>query len=395
MNISLTTDQYNALHQLTRWYLKSSHQFIDLCGPIYTGTWDLIQVFIEQIGLDPREVMYLGFDQKQVLELASKRIHAYYINGKLYKYIRNVDFDTIPILNPMSNHLEYKWTKSIRKKIDPRYRLIVVTDSILMSERMIYDLSSYGLPIILIRDPYLLPSGDSYIYTRDPNIELQEPAPSLIQNPIYFMAYSIINDQKLIPGTFGNTSIIKRKDLNLYNIKASSMNIAMSEDTRSAINHLYRTRVLKSNPAVTSPNERVYVASNHYGEIITNGNEKNIKVYLTQGITGTLTKVNKHAPITRYVGCDFQADFYFEPFVELYMDRNYLNGVTTPSRQIIPDETVLFEYAYALTPQKTRMNHWDDVTVIMESDDEMDVRLQKMMYYSAITRASKSLTLVI
>ena len=395
MNISLTTDQYNALNKLVKWYIKGSQQIIDLSGPIYTGTWDIIQVFIDHIGLDPREVMYLSYDQKQVLELAAKRIHAYYINGKLYKYTRNVNFDSLSVINPDSKYLEYKWTKSIRKKIDPRYRLIVVLDSVLINEKVLWDLSSYGLPILLIRDPYLLPSGDSYVYTREPNITLRENAPSLINNPIYFMAESIITDRKLSPGTFGNVSIIKRKDMNLYNIKSSSMNIAMNETTRDTITQVYRSKVLKSNPMITLPNERVYVASNHYSEVIINEDEKNIKVYLMQGITGTLTKINRHFPITRYVGCDFQPDFYFEPFVELYMDRNYLNRVNTQSRQIIPDETILFEYAYALTPQKARMSHWDNVTIVLECNDEFDRELQKVMYYTAITRATKSLTLVI
>lgn len=395
MSIPLTTDQYHALNQLERWYQKNTHQFIDLCGSIYTGTWDIIQLFLDHAGIDKREVMYLSYDQKQVLELASKLYHAYYINGKIYKYIRKVDFDTIPILNQNSKQLEFQWFKEVRKKIDHRYRIMIVLDSVLLSEKTLWDIAFYGLPIILIRDPYLIPASDSYIYSRDPNIMLREPSPYLIRNPIYFMAQSVVEGRNLVPGTYTSANIIKRKDLNLYNIKSSSMNLVMNEETRNTITELYRSRVLKINPAFNVANERVYLASNHYREVIVNEVEKNVKLYMMQGLTGTLTKVNRHAAITRYVGCEFQADCYDKPFTDLYMDRNYLNGVETPSRQLIPEEVVKFEYAYALTPQKARINHWEDVLVILEHGNEYDEELEPLMYYTAITRASRSLTLVI
>ena len=394
MNVTLSSDQYNALNELEYWYRKGSHQFIDVSGPIYTGLWDVLQVFLEYVGLDPREVMYLSYDQRTVLDLAYSRYHGYYIYGKLYKYDRNVDLDSIPVINPHSTHLSYTWTKRIRQKIDKRYRLIVVLDASLLNERMLWDLSKYGLPVVLLRDPYLLPDSDSYIYAREPNVFLEEPSERMARNPVHTLAYSVMHDKRLTVGSFQSANVIRRKDLHMYNLKSSSMNLVYTQEMRNIINDAYRN-TLKRNPIYTYANERVYVADSHYQEILVNTIEKKVKVYLQKGMTGTLTKVNRHAAITRYVPCEFQPDYYHEPFTELVLDRDYLLHRETKSRQLIPDDVVKFEYAYALTPQLARMNHWDDVTIIMEQVQEFDEKLAKLMSYTAITRAARSVTVVL
>ena len=77
------------------------------------------------------------------------------------------------------------------------------------------------------------------------------------------------------------------------------------------------------------------------------------------------------------------------------MDRNSLNRPPVPSRQMIPEEVVSFEFAYALTPQKARVNHWEHVLVFLEEDENWSPTLKRMMWYTAATRATRSLTLVI
>ena len=78
--LTLTNDQYVGLSQLEKWYRKYQHQYIEISGVLGTGAFELVQAFIELEQFDPREIMYLSFDQKQVIELASKQLHSYYIN---------------------------------------------------------------------------------------------------------------------------------------------------------------------------------------------------------------------------------------------------------------------------------------------------------------------------
>ena len=391
----ITNDQYRGIAQLEKWYHKYQHQFIEVSGVIGTGSWMLIQKFIENIGFDPREVMYLSYDQKQVLELAAKRYHAYYINGIIYKYTRYVNFNSLPVINPNSNEIEYKWKKEIRKKIDSKYKLIIIFDSILLDQSTIEDLSTFELPIILIKDPMLLPSPDSYTYSRFPNISLLEPHPELMRSPITYFAHKILRNEKMIPGNYDTVSIVTKKQMNLYNLRSSNMTITTTEHVRQEINHIYRTKIMKLNNLTNVVGERVIVMNNLYGHKLVNQDEKHIKLYLTKGLIGYLSKCNKHALSTKYVSIDFKPEFYFEPFTELYMDRNYLNGVDTPSRQQKPDEILKLEYAYALSAPLARLSHWDKVTMIMDVDENYTAEFQRRLFYTAITRAKHSLTIVI
>ena len=390
----LTNDQYIAVSKLEKWYHKYNHQIIEIDAVVGTGIWDVIQKFIDNEGFDPREIMYLDYNQTHVLELAAKKYHAYYINGIIYNYNRIVDFNSIPVINPQSSVLEYEWKKEVKKKIDKRYKLIVVFDSVLLNEQTLNDLSSFGLPIILLRDPMLLPAPDSYTFLHDANIKLNEPHPVYIRNPITFFAHKIIHNEKLIPGSYDNVTIVPHKQMNLYNLKSSDMNITMSNDLRNDINNVYRENVLKYKDSINRVNERMIVTKDMYGHKITNKDEKKIKVYLRKGVVGHITSIYKHTEVTRFVPIEFRSEFYHEVFDDLVLDRYSVNNIEYKSKQMIPDEYIQMEYAYALTPSLARLSHWDKVTLIMDNID-VDPEIQKRMIYTAITRANRSLTIVI
>ena len=393
--MTLTNDMYFALSKMEKWYSKATHQIIEISGVIGTGTWQLIQAFIEENGFDPREVMYLSYDQKQVIEMAAKRYHSYYLNGILYKYIKVTNFDSLPVINSHSNAVEYKWEKKLRKKIDPKYRIIIVFDSVLLSHKTLSDLCTFGLPIILIRDPMTLPAPDSFTFVRDPNIELNELHPDLIKNPIVYFANKVINNQKLQVGNYDNVSIVNRKHMNLYNVKSADMILTLTDQTAEEVNRVYRERVLHIKGTETKVGERVVIMDDMHSERITNPDEKNIKLYLTRGLVGTINKCNRHAETTRFIPFDFITDFYYEPFVELYLDRYYLNKIRLNSRQAIPDEYVRVKYAYALPVTLGRLSHWDKVTLVNDNDEKIDEDIRRKLLYNGIIKARESLTLII
>lgn len=391
----LTNDQYFGISKLHKWYHKYNHQVIEISGVIGTGVWELVQKFLDDMDFDNREVMYLSYDQKQVLEMAAKRYHAYYIDRIIYNYTKIVDLDTLPVINPHSNVMEYEWKKELRKKIDEKYRIIVVFDSMLLNEDMVMDLCSFGLPIILIRDPMLLPSPDTFTFLRDPNIELREIHPDLMKDPIVYFAHKMLNNEKISPGSYDNVSVVTKKQMNLYNLRSADMVITVSEQLRHQINLTYREKILKIKTTQNVPGERVIVMNNMYNQKLVNEDEKKIKIYLTRGLVGYLSKCNKHALITKYVPVDFRPEFYHESFTDLYMDRHYLNGIQTPSRQQIPDDIIEVQYAYALSASTARLSHWDKVTLVADRNECDDFELQKRLLYTGITRARQSVTLVI
>lgn len=393
--MNLTDDQYIGLMKLEKWYQQNMHQVIEIEGVVGTGPIQLIQTFLSHSQIELKEVIWLSYDQKQVLELAYRRYHAYYINGVVYKYTRFVDFNSLPVLNYTSNKIEYKWKKEVRKKIDPKYRLIVIFDSLLLNKETLTDVMGFGLPIILIKDPMLLPALDSYTMIRDSNIILNDLHPDLIRNPITYFANKVLHSDKIEYGNYDKVSIIPSKDMNLYNIRVSNMNIALTNDLRMNINQIYREKVLKLKTPVNIPGERLIIMENMYAHKLINKDEKKIKIYLTKGTVGNIVKCNKHVASTKYVPFEFRPDFYHESFDDLVMDRHYLNGMNFESKQIIPDECVKVEYAYALTPDLARLSHWDKLTLVVDKNNIEDEELQMRLLYTAITRARESLTMII
>lgn len=393
-SFTLTNDQYCGLAKLEKWYKKASHQTIEISGVVGTGVWQLLQKFLDYTDLNMKEVMYLSYDQKQVLELASRRYHAYYINGVIYNYTRNVNFDSLSVINPHSNELEYVWKKDVKKKIDVRYKLIVVFDSILLDEKTLRDLSSFGLPIILLRDPMLIPSATGYTFFRDANINLNELHSELIRNPIVYFANKVLYNEKFKYGNYDSVNVIPRKQMNLYNLKSSDMVLTITSDTSKQINDIYREKIMKFRSIINWPNERMICMSDMYAHRLVNKDEKKIKIYLTKGLVGYLGRCNRHAITTKYVPVDFRPEFYYDTFTDLVMDRHYLNKINPPCRQIIPDEITYFDYAYALSVPMARISHWDKVTMILDPNEEYDPELQKRLIYTGITRAHKSLNII-
>ena len=115
----------------------------------------------------------------------------------------------------------------------------------LLNVETVTDLASFGLPIILIRDPMLLPVPDTYTFLRDANIILREAHPDLSRNPLVYFAHKVLNNEKWKIGTYDNVSIVPRKQMNLYNLRSSEMIITLSDVLSDQVNRLYRERILK------------------------------------------------------------------------------------------------------------------------------------------------------
>lgn len=391
----ITNDQYNGLSKLNKWYRKYNHQIIEISGMVGTGIDEIINEFLSMYEFDKKEVIYLSFDQKQVIEMGSKGYHTFFIDRFIYKYQREVNMNSLKVINPFSTHIEEKWIQKVRKKIHPRYKLIIVYDSLLMTDKMLTDLSSFGLPIILIRDPMLIPIPNSYTFIRNPNIELHELNENLMKNPITFFAHKLFNNEKLKIGNYDKISIIDRKQMNLYNLQNVDMNICMTESMRNNINNTYRRKILKLNNTINIVGERLICYQSDYNEIIVNEDEKNIKLYLQKGLVGYISRCYKHREVTKYLNMDFLPDCYHQPFEELMMDRHFLNNIKFDSRQETPDHTNYFQYAYALTPYSARFYHWNKILLTTEFNDTEDSKLQKRLLYTGITRAKDSAIIII
>ena len=395
LEMFLTDYQYIGLSKLEKWWRKFNTQFIEIESGIGTGSWELIQEFIELSELSPYEVLYLSYNQKEVLSLAYKKYHAYYINDFLYRYQRIVDFDSLWVLNSNSSEMKYEYKKKLRRKINKSYKLIIVLDSTLLSYSTLKDLSSFGIPVILVKDPFILPAVDSYSFLHESDIVLREVSNVYSRNPLVYITRKMLRDKILPVGNYDSVNIIHRNQLNLYNFKSVDMILSIKDELANEINIFYREKIMKLKDDKNVVGERLICMENLYREELINPDNDKVKVFLRKGTVGNITRILRHSIGTKYVEFDFKPDFYHEAFCNLYLDRHYLNSIEMKTFQSKPDEIGYFKYAYALSAAMARVSNWDKVLLILDRETEYDEELQARLIYTAMTRAKESLLIAI
>ena len=390
----ITTDQYNALQKLCNWYESRRRQMISISSPIGTMGWDFLQYFLDYEQIQPNEVMYLSMDQKMVMELACDQLHAYYLNRVLYSYDQMVNLDSVPFMGKnYDGHIRTTWKRIRNKHIPEEYKLLVVLDASLLSYEMLRDLCKFDRKVLLLYDPFMISPANSYCEKSKPDISLEMVHPSMERNPFVVMAYRVLGGNPLRPGEYGGIHVIPNKSMNLSNLKSNEMNLTISKEMADRVNTLYRDKIMKGNPDVNHVGERLVVAQTLYDHAISSRIEPRLRFYFVSGMIGEISKINRHVAKTKYVPFEFTPEWSDQPFTGMSLNRNFLNHVDYPSRQIIPKSIALMDYAYALTILQARVTHWDTTTLICEGYNEST--LHNRMMYTAIVNTDKRMTIVV
>lgn len=390
----ITNDQYEALGELQRWYRSGRRQVYEISGTIGTGLMQTVNDFLLSEEFEPYEVCYLTYNQKTIMTYFEHGLHCYYLPSRIYKYHRQTDLSNLDFLDPYKIPRS-EWIRTPRNRIRSGYKLFVVLDSLLMDSDELENLREFGKPILLIRDPALIPAHNSCRYNLDPDYRLNEINSALLSDPISYFAVKLLTGEKIKIGGYDTVTVVSRKSLNLYNLKYTDMTITMGEDLSDKINMTYRKKIKHYNDS-TKVGERVICMSDMYGHMLKNKEEPSVRCYLRTGVVGRLTKCWVHAPGTRFVPCEFQADWWDEPFKGLMMDRSLMTPANIRGRrQIEPEDPTMFRYAYALPVALTRVGNWDRCTVICDTDLNRTDTITRSMLYTAVTRCDKRLTLCV
>lgn len=390
----ITTDQYSALPKLSRWFESRHRQMISISSPIGTMGWEFLQYFLEYQQIQPNEVMYLSMDQKMVMELACDQLHAYYLNRVLYSYDEMVDLDSVPFMGKnYDGHIRTTWKRMRNKHISEGYKLIVVLDASLLSYEMIRDICKFNRKVLLLYDPFMVSPVNSYCEKSKPDVSLEMVHPSMERNPFVVMAYKVLGGNPVRPGEYGGIHVIPSKSMNLSNLRSNEMNLTISKEMADRINVLYRDKIMKGSTDLTHVGERLIVSQTLHDHAISSRIEPRLCFYFVNGMVGEITKINRHVARTKYVPFEFTPEWGDQPFTGMSLDRNFLNHVDYPSRQIIPKSIAKMSYAYGLSILEGRVHHWDTTTLISEGYDGS--MLHNRMMYTAIANTRKRMTIVV
>ena len=394
MNIDLNTDQVYALYDLENWWNTQNKQVIEVSGAAGTGKTTLIKYFIDRLELKMENVLFVAFMGKAAVQMARTGLPAKTIHSAIYDYVESIARDEDGKMIIKSNgkpKIIHRF--ELKDHLSKKIKLIVVDEGSMVDPNIGRDLLSFNIPVVVLGDLNQLPPvfGDSF-FLKEPDIILKQIMRQAENDPIVWLANQVLDGNELKPGVYGNSAVIKKSDITDFNLKKADMIITGTNKLRYNINQ-YMRESIKGIKKLEYPhvNEKVICKKNNWGQSIGDN------IYLMNGLTGFVDTIYRESYNKKSMKMDFRPDFSKKIFRGIEFDYKHMYSVpgTTNETDSNPYNFLYdkFEYGYAITTHSSQGSSWENVLYFHEpflSGDD-----NKKLLYTGITRASKSVVIVI
>lgn len=393
MGIELNSDQIFASYEAERWWhSSSSDQVFEISGAAGTGKTTSIKYILQKLGLDPlNDVLFVAFTGKAATQLARNGLPAITCHSAFYEVKKEIERDEDGRIIYQPNG-KPKVKSVFRKKehIKKKYKAICIDEGTMIDNRMKEDILSFGLPTFVLGDLNQLPPVfGKPAFLVEPNVILRKLMRQAENDPIVFIAHRILDGYDLRPGVYGKSAIIRKRDLNQYQLTHADIVLTVTNELRRQINKLFREDYLTfSRLDLPHVHEKVICRKNNWNKSIGDN------LFLTNGTTGFVEYVNRESYNGRSIEIDFRPDFTTKTFRNIPIDyKNLMNLEKSEAQKSLTYGLDLFEFAYAITVYASQGSQWDNVTCLAELYGSND--FQKKVLYTMVTRAIKSVTLAV
>jgi len=391
--IELNSDQIFAGIEASRWWHSaSSDQIFEISGAAGTGKTTSIKYILQELGLDPfHDVLFVAYTGKAATQLARNSLPAITCHSAFYEYIKEIDRDEDgrAIILP-NGKPKLKGVFRPKDHLKKRYKAICIDEATMINQEMKTDITNFGLPIFALGDTNQLPPvfGKS-VFLVDPNVTLRKLMRQAEDNPIVYIAHRILDGYDLRPGVYGSSAIIRKKDLDPYQLKNADIVLTVTNNLKQHINNLFREEFCGfTRLDLPYVGEKVICRRNDWSKSVGDN------LFLTNGTTGFLDYVNKETYNGRSIECDFRPDFTPKTFRNLPIDYKHLMRLEKSESQAAMSFGMnIFEFAYAITVYSSQGSQWPNVTALAELYGAEDFK--RKVLYTMVTRASESVTLAI
>ncbi len=221
-------------------------------------------------------------------------------------------------------------------------------------------------------------------------------------NPIIYLSQQVLAGKELHIGDYGSSSIISKTSITKEHFKKTDIVLTETNRMRWNINNYFREQ-LKGIRQLDYPhnNEKVICRKNNWNRSI---RYEKIDMYMTNGMTGFASSVDKSTYDKKSMVMDFRPDFSDKIFKNVRFNYKYMYAIPTSSLSESDSKTIQddindylmdkFEYAYAITVHLSQGSQMDKVLYLHEGMMRNKEDNKKLMY-TAITRAVSSIVIVI
>ncbi|MBF9233814.1 ATP-dependent DNA helicase [Microvirga alba] len=363
--MSWSPQQDAALKTVADWLRRGDRQVFRLFGYAGTGKTTLARHIAEGV---EGEVAFGAFTGKAASVLRAKGCSdASTIHSMIYRSRESDEGGPQFVLN--------------RQSQAAKAALIVIDECSMVDEELGRDLLSFGQPVLVLGDPAQLPpvKGGGFFTEAEPDMMLTEVHRQAKDNPIVHMSMKVREGGKLEPGTYGESRVIRRREIDAATVMAADQVLVGLNKTR----RLYNTRLRELNgyrDPMPAAGEKLVCLRNDKTKGLLNGSIWNIQTL--RGIRNDFIRMDVTAE-----------DDARGRAVEVVVHKAFFEGAEEDIPFVLRRESEEFTYGYALTVHKAQGSQWDDLVLFDESYAFREHRSRWL--YTGLTRAAEKVTVVI
>jgi len=390
MEITLSSDQKNALDQMMEWWGNPEAKLLTLGGFAGTGKSTLLAEFRTLLP-SSYSVAFCTFTGKASTVIYKKLKGADSLfSSDTCGTIHSLIYE--PVLDDDDIIVDWILKTSLTAQ------LIIIDEASMVNEELFKDIRSFGLKVLAVGDHGQLPPiGGSLNLMDNPHIKLEKIHRQAEENPIIQLSLMARLDGYIPYGTFGNSAAkVPPKDpmINTFINNTKNFNetaiLCGFNKTRVDLNKRIRIKFKfpRNDPII---GDRVICLQNN----------KDANIY--NGLTGTLIDIKK---MSSYYRAEIKMDGYNKHYIGPIMsdafnavkpdlnDRDrihfYPGDGSGPSYQY-PD---VFDYGYCLSVHKSQGSEWNRILLIEQRCSYWEGENWNRWLYTAVTRASEQLLIV-
>jgi exodeoxyribonuclease V len=435
--VELTPQQEKAAYAIKDWF-SGSHlgpsQTFTLAGYAGTGKTYLIDYVIEFVlGLKPMQVAFAAPTGKAAMVLVQKGRDAHTIHHLIYHEIE----DKYIVMQGGRPTVRTRLRFAKNKSLPPEYKLIVVDEVSMVSQEMMDDILSFGLPVLCSGDSGQLEpvAANMNSLIRHPDATLTEIVRQKADSPIIRMSADA-RAGMVGASDYGQAArMVRRCSMSqddYYSLLCGADQVICGTNaTRRSLNVAIRQR-LGRNSILPEEGDKIICCANDYSIPIGTG----LGLFLVNGCLGKLTsyeeaKGGKDLCVIGFMpdflneategiladsGAFLRGGFSYDQMQQAYLMKDGSYELAAEYQKRMPGEsqamfaqrakaeTILrrrsvsrervneFDYGYAISCHKSQGSEFGRVVVIDESRVFRDKRDKWL--YTAITRAKDSIVII-
>jgi exodeoxyribonuclease-5 len=387
----LNDDQERILKEATHWFFNESEQVFQIAGAAGTGKTFLIYEILKAFDLNESQYMAMAYTGQASIVMRTRGfLSAKSIHSSLYELIEVSDQDNISrAFNLPTKKKVFRKRLNLPKEI----RLLFIDEAYMVPKRMVQDILSFGIKVIVCGDPNQLPPiGDDPGFLVSGNIHrLTKLMRQAEQSPIVYIANRIINNQPIHCGLYGNQVLVITDDDLIPEMFTSFAQCVCcgTNKTRETLNSNIRS-LLGFRGQLPNVGERVICRQNNWDETL-------LGISLCNGLSGTVVSP---PDISKYDGkifnMDFKPDLINDYFRQLECNIDYFlapyeikQEMKNMNKDWITGE--FFEFAYCLT---THLCQGSEYKTGIYIEEYIRPQIQKALNYTGITRFKEGIIYV-